>query len=56
MSGLDSDIKKIQKRINWVSSQIREEKIELHQLWKELDKDLKKQKELRTNETKTKAL
>jgi len=46
---MTSNNEQIQKKINWISSQIREERIQLHQLWKELSDDLKEQVKLRGN-------
>jgi len=37
----------IQKKINWISSQIRETKIELKRQYKELEEALKEQEKLR---------
>ena len=39
--------KKIQKKINWISAQIRETKIQLNRQYKELKEDLKDQETLR---------
>jgi len=39
--------KKIQKKINWISSQIRETKIQLNRQYKELKEALKDQETLR---------
>lgn len=46
MSSEDTD-KIIQKKINWISSQIRETKIQLKRQYKELDDLLKEQEKLR---------
>ncbi len=40
-------MKTTQKKINWISSEIREERIYLHQLYKELNDDIKEQEKLR---------
>lgn len=37
----------VQKKINWVSNQIREERIELHRLYKELYENIDEQEKLR---------
>ena len=47
MTKLDSDDKQVQKKINWISSQIRETRIQLYRLNKELDDVLKEQEKLR---------
>jgi len=39
--------KRIQKKIDWISSQIRETKIQLKRQYKELEEDLKEQEKLR---------
>jgi len=39
--------KNIQKKINWISAQIRETKIQLNRQYKELKEDLKDQETLR---------
>ena len=46
---MDSDEKdkQIQKKIDWIASQIRETKFELHRQHQELDNALKEQEELR---------
>ena len=44
----------IQKKIDWISSQIRETKFELHRQNKELKDALKAQEELRKKRVKTK--
>ena len=46
--------KQIQKRIDWIASQIRETKFELHRQHKELEDALKEQEELRKQKGKTK--
>ena len=53
MSFDDKD-KRIQKKIDWIASQIRETKIELHRQHKELEDALKKQEELRRKEAQAK--
>ena len=46
--------KRLQKKIDWVASQIRETKFELHRQHKELEDALKEQEELRKKKVKTK--
>ena len=46
--------KQIQKRIDWIASQIRETKFELHRQHQELEDALKEQEELRKQKMKTK--
>jgi len=46
--------KRIQKKIDWIASQIRETKFELHRQHKELEDALKEQEELRKQKVKTK--
>ncbi len=41
--------KQIQKKIDWISSQIRETKIQLKREYKELENALKEQEKLRKN-------
>jgi len=53
MSFDDKD-KRIQKKIDWIASQIRETKFELHRHHKELEDALKEQEELRKQKGKTK--
>ncbi len=48
MTDLDSDYEQIQKKINWISSQIRETRIQLYRLNKELNGALKEQEKLRS--------
>ena len=43
----DDKDKQIQKKIDWVSSQIRETKIQLNRQYKELEEALKEQEKLR---------
>ena len=45
--------KQIQKRIDWIASQIRETKFELHRQHQELENALKEQEELRKKKVKT---
>ncbi len=47
MTTPDSDDKQVQKKINWISSQIRETRIQLYRLNKELNDALKEQEKLR---------
>jgi len=44
--------KHIQKKINWISSQIRETKIQLNRQYKELEDALKEQEKLKKNKKK----
>jgi len=53
MSFDDKD-KRIQKKIDWIASQIRETKFELHRQHKELDDALKEQEKLRKQKGNTK--
>ena len=53
MSFDDKD-KRIQKKIDWIASQIRETKFELHRQHKELEDALKEQEELRRKKTQAK--
>ena len=50
----DEKDKRLQKRIDWIASQIRETKFELHRQHKELEDALKEQEELRKKNVKTK--
>ncbi len=43
----DDEDKQIQKKIDWISSQIRETKIQLNRQYKELEEALKEQEKLR---------
>ena len=43
----DGEDKQIQKKIDWISSQIRETKIQLNRQYKELKEALKEQEKLR---------
>ena len=43
----DDEDEQIQKKINWISSQIRETKIQLHRQYKELKDALEEQEKLR---------
>ncbi len=45
--GYDEKDKQIQKKIEWISRQIRETKIQLNREYKELKEALKEQEELR---------
>jgi len=47
MTKPNSDHEQIQKKINWISSQIRETRIQLYRLNKELNDVLKEQEKLR---------
>ena len=53
MNSNDKD-KQIQKKIDWIASQIRETKFELHRQHQELEDALKKQEELRRKEAQAK--
>ena len=44
---LDVEDKRIQKKIDWISSQIRETKIQLQRQYRELEYALKEQEKLR---------
>ena len=46
--------RQIQKRIDWIASQIRETKFELHRQHQELEDALREQEELRKQKVKTK--
>ena len=46
--------KQIQKKIDWIASQIRETKFELHRQHQELDDALKEQEELRKQRVESK--
>jgi len=50
----DEKDKHLQKKIDWIASQIRETKFELHRQHKELEDALKEQEELRKQKGKTK--
>jgi len=50
----DEKDKRLQKKIDWIASQIRETKFELHRQHKELEDALKEQEELRKKNVKTK--
>ena len=49
----DEKDKQIQKKIDWIASQIRETKFELHRQHQELEDALKEQEELRKQKVKT---
>ena len=49
----DEKNKQIQKKIDWIASQIRETKFELHRQHQELEDALKEQEELRKKKVKT---
>ena len=49
----DEKDKRLQKKIDWITSQIRETKFELHRQHKELEDALKEQEELRKKKVKT---
>jgi|TARA_B100001105_G_scaffold158632_1_gene127488 hypothetical protein len=50
----DEKDEQIQKKIDWIASQIRETKFELHRQHQELDDALKEQEELRKQKVRTK--
>jgi len=50
----DDKDKRIQKKNDWIASQMRETKFELHRQHKELEDALKEQEELRKQKVKTK--
>ena len=50
----DEKDKQIQKKIDWIASQIRETKFELHRQHQELEDALKEQEDLRKQKMKTK--
>ena len=54
LMNLDEKDKQIQKKIDWIASQIRETKFELHRQHQELEDALKEQDELRKQKVKTK--
>ena len=54
LMNFDDKDKRIQKKIDWITSQIRETKFELHRQHQELKDILKEQEELRKQKTKTK--
>ena len=51
---IDERDKQIQKKIDWIASQIRETKFELHRQHQELEDALKEQEELRKQKDKSK--
>ena len=50
----DEKDEQIQKKIDWIASQIRETKFELHRQHQELEDALKEQEELRKQKVRTK--
>ena len=50
----DEKDRQIQKKIDWIASQIRETKFELHRQHQELEDALKEQEELRKQKVKSK--
>ena len=54
LMNFDEKDKQIQKKIDWIASQIRETKFELHRQHQELEDALKEQEELRKQKMKTK--
>ena len=54
LMNFDEKDKQIQKKIDWITSQIRETKFELHRQHQELDDALKEQEELRKQRVESK--
>ena len=54
LMNFDEKDKQIQKKIDWIASQIRETKFELHRQHQELEDALREQEELRKQKMKTK--
>ena len=54
LMNIDERDKQIQKKIDWIASQIRETKFELHRQHQELEDALKEQEELRKQKVKSK--
>jgi len=54
LMNFDEKDKQIQKKIDWIASQIRETKFELHRQHQELEDALKEQEELRKQRLKSK--
>ena len=54
LMNFDEKDKQIQKKIDWIASQIRETKFELHRQHQELEDALKEQEKLRKQKVKTK--
>jgi hypothetical protein len=54
LMNFDDKDKQIQKKIDWIASQIRETKFELHRQHQELEDALKEQEELRRKEAQAK--
>ena len=54
LMNFDDKDKQIQKKIDWIASQIRETKFELHRQHQELEDALKEQEELRKQKVRTK--
>ena len=54
LMNLDEKDKQIQKKIDWIASQIRETKFELHRQHQELEDALKEQEKLRKKKVETK--
>ena len=54
LMNFDEKDKRLQKKIDWIASQIRETKFELHRQHQELEEALKEQEELRKQKGKTK--
>ena len=52
LMNIDERDKQIQKKIDWIASQIRETKFELHRQHQELEDALKEQEELRKQKIK----
>ena len=54
LMNFDEKDKQIQKKIDWIASQIRETKFELHRQHQELEDALQEQEKLRKQKMKTK--
>ena len=54
LMNFDEKDKQIQKKIDWIASQIRETKFELHRQHQELEDALQEQEKLRKQKVKTK--
>ena len=54
LMNFDEKDKQIQKKIDWIASQIRETKFELHRQHQELEDALKEQEKLRKKKVETK--
>ena len=54
LMNFDDKDKRLQKKIDWIASQIRETKFEIHRQYKELEDALKEQEKLRKKKVKSK--